>query len=433
MKNKLIKLSFVCCLFATMLSCSSEDNFTGQSTVTATAPSLNVSLGFENSQTLVEQEKEYGFTVTLSEKQASDVVVNLAQVSGDATEGEDFSMPHSVTIIKGSLSASGVISIHADELIEETETVTIQIGTGSESNVSNVSGQTVSFNISNLTSGDLAIGMSWAASGTVTDNYGNEVSAYDLADLRLLLTNVPYTQVLDSADGASAESYTLDGAAPDGEYYIVADFYASMSEIPADLDITLTFDQVGSINGQIHSFAGALNTLDVCPGLYNVLAKITKTGDTYAFEEIGQKSNVDLTTYEGDFSVARNYNSVAYAVETAITTSIVAETLYVDGLGQNMIVNFWGEPVTSSTPVEIQLNADGTVVIPRQHVYITEYAGDPYSYDIKGSGNWSSCGSANELSISYDIYYEGDPNGLVGDYYSAYFNVPYLGGVFTLD
>ena len=160
-----------------MFSCSEKDDYTGDSVLSVSSPTLAVSLGFPNAQTLIEQEISYDFTVTISEIQAVDVVVYLEQTEGTATVNEDFSMPQSVKIERGALSASGKITIHEDEIMEDTETVTIQIGAGNEANLSGVSGQTVSFEIANLTEGDLVVGMSWAASSSVTDNYGNEIAA----------------------------------------------------------------------------------------------------------------------------------------------------------------------------------------------------------------------------------------------------------------
>lgn len=430
MKKHIIKIALVLSAAILSIACD-EDDATGAATVTAKSPSLNVTLDFANSQTLVEQEATYNFTVTLSEPQIVDVRIYLEQISGTATNGVDFSMPSNVTIPAGKTSVSDVIELHADDLIEDTETATIKIGTGLESNVSSIASQTITFSIANLTEGDLAIGLDWETAETITDNYGNEIGAYAAADLRLLLTDVPYTTILDGADGASAEHYVLDGAAPDGEYYIVADFYDA-TDIPVDLNLTLTFDQVGVINGQTHSFAAALNTLDICPDLYYTLAKITKTGDTYSFEEVGQKSDLDLSSYEGTWSVSKSYTTANGSSENSFTTSLTGETLFIDGIGQSFIETFWGEAVTSSDPVEIQLNADGSVVIPRQYIYTTVYAGDPYDYEIKGSGSWNSCGSTPVLTLTYDIYYPGDTNGIAKDY-AAYLNTPYLGGIFTLN
>ena len=428
MKNKFLKISFSFLAFLLMFSCDSNDDYTNDSLVNASSPSLAVSLSFANETTLIEQEASYMFSVAITEAQIADVIVNLAQTDGTATAGEDFTMPSSVTIKRGTLSASGEITILADELAEETETVTIQIGLGNESNVSGVTSETVTFNIANLTDGDLVVGMSWAASSTVTNNYGEEIDAYALADLRLLLTDSPYTTVYDSADGAGAESYVLSGAAPDGEYSFVADFYAAMDELPADLDITLSFDQVGAINGQTHSFSNALNTSDSCIDLNYVMATVTKSGNSYAFVEVGQKSSLVLQTYVGDWMVNTPYN---VGLQNDFTAELTGDTLFIDGIGQDFIQNFWGETVTTSTPVEMQLNSDGTVTIARQYVYTADYNGALYDYEISGSGTWNSCGSTPVLDLSYDIYYPGDANGIAKNY-ASYLNTPYVGGTFTL-
>ena len=307
MKNQFIKVSFSFLALLLMFSCDSNDDYAGDSVVNATSPSLTVSLGFSNTETLIEQEASYAFTVSISEAQIADVIVNLVQTAGTATAGSDFSMPSSVTILKGTMSTTSEITIHSDELLEETETVTIQIGLGNESNVNSVASETVTFNIANLTDGDLVANMSWAASTTVTDNSGKEVDAYDYADLRLLLTNVPYTQVYVSVDEAADETYTLSGDADDGDYYLVADIYSSMDGIIRDLDITLTFDQVGTINDQKHTFTQGLSTEFTCKNNYLIMAKVTKLGTNYTLEKIAENSAAPSIT--GTYNVVSNGSS----------------------------------------------------------------------------------------------------------------------------
>ena len=307
MKNKLIKISFSFLTLLLMFSCAENDDYANDSVLSVSSPSLEVSLGFSESQTLVETEKSYDFTVSISETQAVDVVVYLEQTEGTATAGEDFSMPSSVTIKKGSLSASDVITIHEDEIIEDTETATIKIGAGNEANVSGVSSKTVSFNIANLTDSDLVVGMSWDISTATTDDTGTAIDAYDFADLRLSLTNVPYTQILQTADGAADETYTLSGDAPDGEYYLVADIYESMEDIIRDLNITLTFNQVGIINGQKHTFSNGLSTEYACANNYLIMAKVSKSGENYTIEEIGENSAAP--SIAGTYDVVTNGES----------------------------------------------------------------------------------------------------------------------------
>jgi hypothetical protein len=311
MKNKFIKIILIFSVFALILSCDDNNDFTGDSVLSATSPILSVNLSFENSQTLIEQEKQYAFTVALSEAQIVDVVVKLEQISGTATDGEDFTIPHTVTIPKGSLSASDVITIHADELIEDTETATIQIGLGTEANVSSVSSETVTFNIGNVTSGDVVIDLTWASSATITDNEGNAIAAEDLANLEILVTNttIPTSQTFLSVDAAAGfESFVFSESFPDGEYFLVAQFFsaADYGGVFADLDLTLEFNQIGKINNEKVTIAAGLNTGNAsCQA--SIIAKLIKNGADYTIETVGVPNNAGIPadgTFVGDYTVA---------------------------------------------------------------------------------------------------------------------------------
>lgn len=402
MKNKFIKISFYFLTLLLMFSCAENDDYTGDSVLTVSSPALEVSLGFSESQTLIETETSYDFTVSLSETQAVDVVVYLEQTEGTATAGEDFSMPSSVTIKKGSLSASDVITIHEDEIMEDTETVTIKIGAGNEANVSGVSSKTVSFNIANLTDGDLVVGMSWAPNSSATDNYGKEYGAYELADLRLLLTDSPYTTVFDSADGAEDESYILKGDAPDGTYSFVADFYDAISDIPMDLDITLTFDQVGKINGQTHSFTAALNTTDACADLNFVMATVTKTGDSYTFAEVAEKSSFDSAVFVGEYTELSDSNINDFLTEDISVAAGTDGELIITGIYDGLFTLAWGEVFQpgfgNEGLVKISLNSDGTVNMPGQ--YMGQTLPGPYDYWINGSGTYNICEKTITLTFA---------------------------------
>ena len=389
MKNILIKISFSILTFLLMFSCSEKDDYTGDSVLSVSSPTLAVSLGFPNAQTLIEQEISYDFTVTISEIQAVDVVVHLEQTEGTATVNEDFSMPKSVKIEKGALSASGKITIHEDEIMEDTETVTIQIGSGNEANLSGVSGQTVSFEIANLTEGDLVVGMSWAASSSVTDNYGNEIAAYDLANLRLLLADFPFTRIYDKANGTANETYILSEAAPDMTYSFIADVHAAMSEIPVDLDITLTFDQVGVINGQTHSFSTALNTTESCPTVNYVMATVTKSGNSYSIAEVGKKNSIDLNDVVGTWSGQASWFDIFGYTSEVITSMDVNGDLLINGLAFQWFKGWWDEVIISNTPVKITFN-DGCTddfIIEEQPYIVSTWNGSPQpAYNLSGSG-----------------------------------------------
>lgn len=427
MKNKIFKTLLMISAFALVIGCN-EDEFTGDSTKIASNPSLSVSLDFANSQTLVEKEATYGFTVTLSEPQIVDVRINLSQIAGTATDGEDFSMPHSVTIPAGSTSVSDVIALHADDLIEETETATIKIATGTESNVSSITDATVSFNILNLTEGDLAIGMSWNLATKITDNFGNSIGAYAAADLRLLLTNVPFTNVLDDADGASAESYVLSGDAPDGEYYIVADFYDAMSDIPVDVNIDLSFDQTGVINGQMHSFSNTINTGDVCSANYYILVKITKTGENYVITEVGQP-NFAVIPWSGGYDVADAFSGpTGYA--SKITASIDCSGKFLRGINAEWMVEVWGESIIDEANVYYTTDGAGNVTIPSQYCFTTLYNGNEYPYTISGTGVINTV--TGTLTINYVLDQDGfSPSGWMLD--NGYMDQNYFIAEVTLD
>ena len=409
MKNKFIKISFSFLALLLMFSCESNDDYTGDSVVNATNPSLTVSLGFSNTETLIEKEASYAFTVSISEAQIADVIVNLVQTAGTATAGSDFSMPSSVTILKGTMSTTSEITIHSDELVEETETVTIQIGLGNESNVNSVASETVTFNIANLTDGDLVVGMDWNASSTVTDNYGKEIGAYDLGDLRLLLTDG--TNILDGADGAVAETYTLVANAPDGVYYIVADFYTAM-DIPADLDITLTFDQVGTMNNVTSTFPSAINTNFNCANNFVTLTKITKVGTNYTLSDVGV-NNIDSQAVSwGGIDTYDYYAPDGW--DSKITTGVDCGGKLIKGLNAEWMVNVWGESIESEALVYYTVDASGTITIPLQELFTTSWNGAPYDYQVSGTGTYDDSGDVPVIHLEYVLQQDGFD---VGDYW----------------
>ena len=147
MKNNIKNIALAFLAFALVLSCD-EDDFTGDSTLIVANPSLSVELDFAANQTFVEEELSFPFTITLSEPQVAMVVVYLEMTeSSTATDGDDISFPHRLNIPAGTTSISDVITVHRDDVPEETETAIIKIGTGREANVSSINGQTVSFTL----------------------------------------------------------------------------------------------------------------------------------------------------------------------------------------------------------------------------------------------------------------------------------------------
>lgn len=222
----------------------------------------------------------------------------------------------------------------------------------------------------------------------------------------MLLTNVPYTSVLDGADGGVAELYTLSGAAPDGEYYMVADYYTAM-DIPADLDLTLTFDQVGVINGQTHSFPAALFTCPATSANYFIMAKITKSGTNYTFEEIGENAPFDVSVHVGSYTELSDSNVNDFLTEALIMTLGDEENeLIVEGIYEGLFTLAWGEVFQpgfgNEGLVSMFMSEDNSIVIPEQ--YMGQTLPGPYDYWMAGDGSYDPC--ANAITLSFALYFD---------------------------
>ncbi|MEZ4793574.1 MAG: hypothetical protein R2783_08970 [Gelidibacter sp.] len=394
MRNRFLKTALVLSAFILTLACSTDDH-TGDSTQTPSNPSLSVTLGFANTQTLIEQEASFPFTVSISEPQIVSVVVYLTQTGGTA-DSDDFSIPASVTIPAGATSASGTIDIHADDLVEDTETAVIQIATGFESNVQVSNSQTVTFNIANLVEGDLEIGLLWNTNVFAID--GSEFSPTDLADLRLLITDVPYTTVLDGSDGSGFESYTLTSDTPDGEYYVVADWYAAYNlgaQGSFPVDLTATFDQVGVINGMTLDFANALNSGNSCSSVYYILAKITKTGQNYDISSVGENSPVVASSFVGTATVVvDDWADYAVGASIPIEAGSNPNEFYIRNYNNPAVAN----PNTSYMIVTIDpLTGDVTVTSNEAFDYGCSDGA------VSGSGSVNACAGTIDLVLDFDL------------------------------
>lgn len=395
MKNRIINIGLALLAMVFVVACS-DDDLTGDSTQQASAPNLSVALDFNNSETLVEDGSTYDFTVSISEPQIVNTVVYLEQTGGDATEGEDFTFPHTITIPAGSTSESGTITILSDNLVEEQESVEITIGTGNESNVAAVNSETVTFNIGNYTEGDLAVHLEWEVAQPAYDHEGNVIDATALADLRLLVTDVPYTTIVESADGASFETFVMTEDTPDGEYYIVADFYSAMDHIARDLNLMLTFDQAGIINGDAYTFDSALNTANSCDSVYYIMAKVTKSGNNYTIEEVGEASPVLASTFVGTSTVVTD-EWADYATGDPIEI--------LEGSNENeFLISAATNPYISNAAT-----AHLIVTVDPSTGNATVVSNEPFDYgqgpegSVTGSGTVNACTGEIDLVLDFDL------------------------------
>lgn len=305
MKTKKFNIKFLSYLTALTLlifvsSCVDQADDTGLSTFNPKTPTLSISTSISN-LSLIEDNSEYSFTATLSEPQLVDVKLFINQIGGNATPGDDYTVDGSLVIPAGSTSATGKVKILSDNLVEDTETVELQIGDNKTANAQ-IQPATMNFTILNYTEGDLAIDYSWAMASTTTDDTGTAIDPTDFADMRLLISSTPTNNsgdIVDSADGGGFESYVMDSSMPDGTYYVVADFYAVNETINRDLNFNLTFNQAGVINDLGMDFPAALNSTNSCSSVYFTMAKIVKTGSTYTITSVGEKSPVTAAPFIG--------------------------------------------------------------------------------------------------------------------------------------
>jgi len=110
-----------------------------------------------------------------------------------------------------------------------------------------------------------------------------------------------------------------------------------------------------------------------------------------------------------------------------------ATSIQVTGFNAGFIFDWWGEDIIEGGTVAMTVNNDGTVVIPRQYLFTTLYDGDPYDYEIDGSGTWDNCGASPTMIIDYSVYYEGEDECYIVPYSPTYLPNPYFTADITLD
>lgn len=387
-------------------ACDVDDN-TGFSGMVPTNPTISVDVP-AGGVNLLEAKTTYLFDVTISETQVVDLSIYISVIAGTATLGEDFTIDNGnsrVYIPAGKTTGQVSITVLEDELLEETETFTIQIGDERTANAV-LTPVTVDFTLTNLTGDDLAIGLSWETD--VAEAIGLELDADEVVDMRLLIVDMD-GNVIESADGSSFEEFVLTAADwADGEYIIAADIFATIDvgdyNSPVTLDLALQFDQVGLINGKSFAYPAVMTNELNCDAYRTNLAIVTKSGSTYTIEEsisYFAKDNSPLVGTWSGIDTESDYPS-------EVVTTIDGNTLKIDGLNFGWMLDFWEETVLSSTPAEVQVNwCAGTITIVEQDYMVTIYNGDEYPYTIKGSGTFDASGVNPTMVVNYEVFQDG--------------------------
>lgn len=273
-------------LLATIASCNKED-YTGYSTLTAT--DAKGTLSWSAPTALTETDTTFTFTVTLDKPQIADIHINISQVDGDATSGSDFEVTGEIIIPAYATSGTGEFKVFGDAEVEGTETVTIQIGDNSLSNL-DLEPQTRTVQIGNYVAPMLDLVFDWG--GTVTVD-GTEVSLCSAVDIDVYVYDVDENDlgIYGAATGSCPEHLVFDGM-DDGDYYLWANLYANDAR-PTDgsvigFPVTVYATQSGLFENTVYSQAeaNALNSSDPDyatdgANTFKPIVKVTVAGANY--------------------------------------------------------------------------------------------------------------------------------------------------------
>lgn len=432
--KKILNFKYLAILVVIFLvSSCTKDDFTGHSKLVPTSPSISVEGINPEGFTLVEGGQSYEFTVNLSEAQIADIILNVAKVGGDATEGADYTADHSVTIPAGATSGKIKVDVLSDDLFEETETLSLQIGDNTTSNAS-FDPVTVNFTIENRTGNELSMEMSWATDAL--DAIGLDLEPTTAVDMRLLIIHSGPDTVYAVEDGGDFENFTFTDSDPDGTYLIATDIFSTVNagdfNSPLTLDMTLSFDQVGKINGTTLSYPAVMTNEFVCEGYRTYLASIQKTGGDYEIEKNQYLEIAPVEVTYGQFS-----GSDGHVLSGGVPSKFASHIELLDGniikgINQEWISLFWGEEIVTEGDVVFTVADDGTFTIADQYLFTTLYDGAEYPYNITGSGVYADCGPYPTLTFTYTLSQDGfDPSAWALE--NGYMNTAYFTAKVSLD
>jgi hypothetical protein len=404
-------------ILTTLFVGCNEDETTGQSNLeVATGAKITVTTDFASPVSIIEGDNKYNFTVTLDKPQSVNVIVKINQVGGTASAG-DYAVANSITIPANKLSATAELKILKDDLKEDLETLTFQIGDITTSNAT-FAPVTVSFNIQNYTEGSLVSSLSWKTSDEIKDIKGVSISGTDAADLKLLITKLDYnaTPALNTINASTDkfESFEMLASYADGTYLVVAEA-VSFKDLGAqgkfDLDVTVKFNQKGVYNDKTFTFAKAINSAGLTPcgptGFFK-LAQITKSGSTYTLSEVGKAGFAfNASKFDGPFTVVLD----EWEDYVPVPAPINLEYNAADGTATFRII--YDVVATPNAYIKVTFNqATGVVTKIVESEPLKYSLASTNSYGVSGTGTVDFCTGAVNLNVAWKNLRTGTAQGI---------------------
>ncbi len=211
---------FLAVLLVGLSSCKKQDDFTGDATWKATSTAGSINGG---PHTIVEKNEDIvvPITLTLTEPQIVDVRINITDLGGTATNGDDYTFDNVIIIPAHQTSGVCNVTIVGDHDAEDDETFSLQFGDSTTTNVS-FDTKKVDFTIK---SHDMALTFDW--SGTANLN-GTDIELCDSVDMDFYVMDGDTVdlKIYDAATGACPESILISNY-ENGDYYFWVDFYLS--------------------------------------------------------------------------------------------------------------------------------------------------------------------------------------------------------------
>jgi hypothetical protein len=225
------------------------------------------------------------------------------------------------------------------------------------------------------------------------------------------------------------EEFAAFNTLADGVYYVATDIASTINagdfNNVFDISINLSFAQRGTLSYQL-PFPTVMTNKFNCSAYKTILAKVTKTGNTYTIAQA-----VSYIVPPPPAALVGVWHGSDFGYPSTIVTSIVGGNLLIDGVGTGWISDpaGWGEVPQSTIPAKVVVNlCAGTVTIANQKFMTTKYLGAVQpSYYIQGTGTFDLSGAFPVMTLTYDFIQGGTSIA------SAGFGVKSFTATLTLD